>query len=298
MHSLFNARNTIFLSACLICLLAYGSLDAQSVDKPEGYYIYQRYNLWVAQAKQSGKDISLKLLWTNSVLNLHPLTDSSFFSHDESEADSTIVTFRKNSEGAYTQFFMSNYGLWERDKNYVPVTHTEIDHTPEQLKVFEGYYLDTSGKFLHIQEQDNHLLLKKLWDNNEISFVPDSIMHFFCKGNTTYTIGFFKKSEGDLSMDYDGELWEKLRKPIISVAGWKAFEGTYRSKDDPDNLIRISAKNNSLSVKQLWNGVGIEAYPLSTLFFSSSDQSFTILFKDDMSGASVMNKNQFERIKN
>jgi len=234
MNPLFVIHTAVILPAffCIFLLFYVSPSDAQmqgKQGKPDGYYISQRYNLWMAQVKE------------------------------------------------YTQLLLDGYGLWDRDNNYVPLVYKEIAHTPEALKIFEGYYQDTRGQFLYIREKDNQLLLIKLWDGSGISFVPDSSMHFFCKGNTTFTLGFTRKPEGALSLNYDNEWWENLKEPLISDAAWKAFEGTFRSKDDPDNLIRVSAKGSSLLVKQLWNGLETKAKPLSDLFFCNSDQSFTIL---------------------
>ncbi|HXB09500.1 MAG TPA: hypothetical protein VNW04_20380, partial [Puia sp.] len=119
----FIIRSAAFLPICFcISLLFYVSpCDAQLQGKLNGYYICQRYNLWVAQVKESGKDIDVKLLWINKVINLRPLTDSSFFNTGAPGEDSMIVTFRKNKDGAYTQLLLDGYGVWDRDKNYVPV---------------------------------------------------------------------------------------------------------------------------------------------------------------------------------
>jgi hypothetical protein len=137
----FISRAAAFLPICFCsCLLFIASpCDAQLQGKRDDYYICQRYNLWVAQVKESGKDIGVKLLWINNVINLRPLADSGFFSVGAPGEDSTIVTFRKDKEGAYTQLLLDGYGVWDRNKNYVPVVYKEIPHTPEALKHFEGY---------------------------------------------------------------------------------------------------------------------------------------------------------------
>ncbi len=252
--------------------------------------------------KEAGKgEINFKMIWLDTAFNLSPRSDSIFFSAHALGGDSMTVIFIKDKGGVYAQLLLDGTGAWDRDPSYVPVIHTENPHAAGQLQGFVGVYQGSGGLFLQIKEQGNQLILKKLWDNSEMLFVADSAMHFFCKKNTTFTLQFIKTGGEYLQMKFNDERWKRLKKPSISPAQWRGFEGTYRSKDDPDNLIRISAKDSSISVKQLWDGSDTLLKPLSDLFFCSSDQAFTVYFKKGQSGivtgALVMNKNQFEKVK-
>jgi hypothetical protein len=98
-------------------------------------------------------------------------------------------------------------------------------------------------------------------------------------------------------------------KPIIKVGlahtpqQLKPFEGLYyRLKDDPDELIRIAARDSSLVVRQLWDWKETIMSPLTNLYFYNRARKYSLYFKKNpaglVTGALILNKDLFEKVKN
>jgi hypothetical protein len=182
----------------------------------------------------------------------------------------------------------------------------EIKHTPEQLKVFEGFYQESrdAGTLMQITEKGNELIVKRHWTGDEFKAVPDSPLHFFCRSNLAYTLQFIKGDDGAIVglLAFGDDPFDKVKKPSLTPGQLSAFVGKYRDKDDPDNLIHISAKDSGLVVTQLWDGKEIPVQPLAGFFFNSSDRTYSLYFKKDHTGAiagvQVMGKKLFERVNN
>jgi hypothetical protein len=81
----------------------------------------------------------------------------------------------------------------------------------------------------------------------------------------------------------------------------KAFEGKYQLKEDPDDIILISARDLSLVIKQLWDGKETVVNPLADFFFYDSAEKYSLAFRKDLAGVitgvMILNKDLFEKVK-
>jgi len=67
-----------------------------------------------------------------------------------------------------------------------------------------------------------------------------------------------------------------MKKTNLTTEQLKPYEGKFQSKDDPDNYIQVTAKNNNLIVKQLWDGKEIAVETLTETYFYNDAQSFPL----------------------
>jgi hypothetical protein len=94
-----------------------------------------------------------------------------------------------------------NRDAWKKDPNYKPVTRTAIKLAPDKLKVLEGKYQLQQNKELYvvITAQDDHLLVKQLWNGEEMTFVAESELEFFQKDNQYFPIRFIRNQDGAIN---------------------------------------------------------------------------------------------------
>ena len=99
------------------------------------------------------------------------------------------------------------------------VTEKKVYDTPE-LKAFEGYYQFQNDKdvFLRITAKGNNLILKQLWDGEEIVFVQKSELEFFNE-EKSFPLKFSKDKDGAIIqvLAFDKDLLNKAKdyKPVI-----------------------------------------------------------------------------------
>ncbi len=171
------------------------------------------------------------------------------------------------------------------------------------MKVFEGLY-QGQGSFIRITEKENKLILKQLWDGNEFEFVPDSAMHFFNKNQLRFTLEFVKGDDGSIArmVAFGRDRWDKAKKVSLTPEKVKGFEGKYRLKEDPDDIIQINASGLNLTIKQLWDGKEVAVKPIADLFFYNEAQGYSVAFDKDDSGAIngvlILNTDFFEKVNN
>ncbi len=232
-----------------------------------------------------------KLLWNNNQIELIPESTLTFISKEAGDEGPIHITFTKDSTGAINQVNVANNGVWNRTKDYKPIVKKEMDHTPEQLKPFEGLYQLTNGedRFIQFLVKENNLVLKQHWDGNEISFVPETQMDFFSKEAPLFSLAFSKDNAGNISqvLAFKRDLWVKLKKVHPSVQQLKSYEGKYQSKDDPDNFIQLIAKENNLVVKQLWDGKETIVEPQTKTYFYNNSQSYPLQIIKDKDGTAM-----------
>jgi hypothetical protein len=172
--------------------------------------------------------------------------------------------------------------------NYKPVVKKEIAHTPDQLRPFEGLYQfkNDPNRFLQFTVKGNVLVLKQLWDGNEIFFSPESELNFFAKAIPSFTLQFTKGASGTISqvLAFKRDVWVKTEAPRLAGSQLKAYEGKYQSKDDGDNMIRLIAKDSGLVIKQLWDGKEIRVEPRTNTYFYNVAQSYPLQIELDQDG--------------
>jgi hypothetical protein len=247
-----------------------------------------------------------KLLWNNNELHFLPESDLAFISKEAEEEGPLHIVFTRDSSGQVNQVRLANNNqVLNRVKDYKPVEKKEMVHTPEQLKPFEGLYRlqADNSRLIQLYVKANYLVLKQYWDGNEIvMFVPESELVFYSKIVPMFSLEFTKEKDGTISrfLDFKRDVWERAGKPALTLAQLKACEGKYQSKDDADNLIRITVKENNLVVKQLWDGKETIVSPMTDTYFYNAAQSYPVVVMKDKDGAvkqvTVLGTNVFNKV--
>jgi hypothetical protein len=229
-----------------------------------------------------------RLLWNSAEIPFIPESSLAYVSKDMVEDQLLHIVFKKDSSGAVNEVKMADIGVWVRAKNYKPVAKKEMEHTPDQLKPFEGLYQlqNQDDRFIQFMVKGNNLVLRQHWDGNEISFVPETSLDFFSKEVPLFPLSFSKDKDGNIAqvLAFKKDLWIKIKKVSLTSEQLKLYEGKFQSKDDPDNLIQLSARNNQLIVKQLWDGKEITLEPQTETYFYNDAQSYPLQGVKDKDG--------------
>jgi len=167
----------------------------------------------------------------------------------------------------------------------------------EQLKAFEGYYASKENKntYIKFSTKEGQLALTQLWDGREILFSPESEVDFFCK-EFPFPLKFTKDKNGAVTevLAFNRDVWERdnnykpvVRKAItLTPAQLKIFEGKYQLQQNKALIVQITAMEDHLFVKQLWDGKELLFVPESELdFFAKDNPLFPIRFIKDKDGA-------------
>jgi hypothetical protein len=230
-----------------------------------------------------------ELLWNGGALKLVPESATAFTSIQMEDGEAIHITFHNDSAGRYTAVDVAKNGTWKRVYDYKSAPAKQaMAHTPEQLKRFEGVYHmpDREYMFISLLVKDNTLVLKQHWDNNELSFQPDTDSSFFMVGQPMFTLDFKKDAGGKITgfTAFKRDVWKRTVKPTLTTAQLAALAGKYRSKDDPDNLIELSALDNHLIVKQLWDKKQITLDALADGYFYNDAESYSLQQTKDRDG--------------
>jgi len=270
-----------------------------------GYFGFSQNRDYVAYINAVEGGLDVRMLHSGEEFKMTPRSDSTFFNPNAAQGRALILTYVKDKEGTYSQIKVGKSGVWNREKEYKPIIKIEIAHTPQQLKPFEGvYYREGESKTcLELTEVQNKLHVRLFFNTDEMDLMPDSALHFFGLQNQAFTVKFLQQSDGSIvEMVIDGTAhWIKARKVSLTTDQLKAFEGKYRLKEDPDDLIRIAARDSSLVVRQLWDGKETTVNPLTNVYFYNEARKFSLDFRRDRTGlvtaVLVLNKDLFEKVK-
>jgi hypothetical protein len=172
-----------------------------------------------------------------------------------------------------------------------PFAQTAGTDSIEQLKPFVGKYQFTNNPraLLQIMLQDNHLVLRQLWDKREITFRQTSALEFY-NDQDQFPLKFTKSSTGEITqvLAFNRDLWNRvaddytppLKKTIQLTNGQlKPFEGRYQLKGgdgDDDDIATITVVDGHLSIKHEQGVTNL--VPVSALEFVTEDQSFDVMF--------------------
>ena len=146
-------------------------------------------------------------------------------------------------------------------------------------------------------------MLKQHWDGNELPFVPESALDFFSKSAPLFSLSFARNANGKVTqaLAFKRDLWIKTEKANLSPEKLKTFEGKFRFKDDPDNLIQVIAKDNYLIVKQLWDNKETSVYPQTDSYFYNDQLSYPLQLIFDEKGlvkqVIILGDDRFDPIK-
>ncbi len=279
-------------------------LSPERLKALEGYYqSAQNKDMVVRMIGAEGR-LKANLLWNNQAIRLVPETEWSFVSGEGGDGEKVHVVFHQDSSGIVSQLDVEGNGSWKRVNDYKPAVKKEMEHTPEQLAPFEGTYQlqQDNSRVLQFTLRDNKLVLKQMWDGNEIIFVPESELVFFSRVVPMFSLEFSKDKEGNIvrALAFKRDVWERVKRIGITPALLKSYEGKYRSNDDPDNEIQIIATDSNLVVRQLWDKKDIVVRPVTDVYFSNPDRSFPLVIGKDADGkvnqVTIMTGNVFNKV--
>jgi hypothetical protein len=280
-------------------------LSSAQLKAYEGFFQSSNNDEMYVQFIAQENSLLAKLLWNNNEMHLIPETELSFISKETGDEGPVHVRFSKDSSGLISQLFVNNNDSWKKVKDYKPVIKKEIEHTPEQLKKFEGLYQSQheNPEFIQFTVKENTIVLKQLWDGNEIPFVPQSELDFFSKVAPLFTLTFTKGADGSITqvLAFKRDLWVKAKEARPTQEQLKALEGKYQFIDDKDNYIQLTARDGHLILKQLWDAKEIILEPQTATHFYNSAQSYPLLVIKDNSGTvtqvRVLGNDLFNKVK-
>lgn len=255
----------------------------------EGVFALDQDKEKKVQFKASGGMLVGKLLWNGGEVHLIPSSPLAFTSKESEDGEPIKLHFLRDSAGQLNRVDVGKNGTLTRVKNYQPdPPKKEMAHTPEQLKPFEGLFRlqQDPSRFIQFTVKGNSLILKQHWDGNEEPFQPGSEMAFFAPAFPNFTLDFKKDEKGNITsvLAFKHDNWIKVKAPQLTGEQWKAVAGTYISKDDPDNGIRLTEHDNHLLLTQLWDKKVITLDPLADEYFYNTPQSYPLLVRKDDKG--------------
>jgi hypothetical protein len=269
----------------------------------EGYYRNPENDEAIVRVILVNDTLRIRPVWNTVDFPIIPASDTLFFNPEPAEGRRQEIGFIKDRQGFVRKLSTGPNFFWSKLANYTPIERKEMTHTADQLKAFEGVYGSTTNgsAFVWLSERDNKLFLRQFWNDEEVIFVPDSSLHFFSREERLLFLTFSREDDGSIRkmQAYNKENWEKVKATVISRSLLNGYEGRYRLKEDPDDVIQVTATDSALVVKELWDGRQLVFKPLAEFFFYSKEQSSTLHFKKKKDGTLVLNLNteELEKIK-
>ena len=184
-------------------------LPPQALKKLEGYYEAKDHKGQFLQITATGNGLVLKQLWDNRQVDF-TATSSLVFSANENPE--FTLEFTADNAGRITQVLAFGQDVWVRNDNYKPPV--EIKLTAQDLKKLEGKYefRNQKGQFLQISATGSGLVLKQLWDNQQIDFSATSPLEFFSKKQPGFTLQFASDNAGHITqvLAFGQDVWDKV----------------------------------------------------------------------------------------
>jgi len=197
---------------------------------------------------------------------------------------------------------------------FVFICSMQIHAQTQDLKKFEGYYhsTDDTSTYLQIRAQGSNLILHQLWDDREISFDRKSDLDFENQAQS-FPLKFSSDQKGNISkvLAFNRDVWIKVNgyRPPVNVEihlkpeMLKIFEGkyTFQFEKGNDSYIEITAYNDHITLKQMWDGKEINFVPKSDVEFFCKEQRFPLKFTKDGAGnvtqVLAFNRDLWQRVK-
>ena len=187
-----------------------GQLGTDKLTVFNGRYISPHNKAIFLQITATDGHLLLKQSWDGEEVSFDQKGDLDFYNDEHSFP----LRFTKNNAGAITQVLAFDRDLWIKgDDNYQYVPKKTIQLTAAQLKTLEGKYQAKDGdNFLQITATANHIILKQLWDEKEITFSPVSEVDFVNE-NQTFPLKFTKGSDGLATqvLAFNTDMWVKVK---------------------------------------------------------------------------------------
>jgi hypothetical protein len=177
--------------------------------------------------------------------------------------------------------------------------YAQIPTSLNKLQSFAGKYQFRENRmtFLQISLKDSGLLLRQLWDNQEIYFKQTGALTFYNQ-ERSFPLTFTKDSQGVITqvLAFNRDVWNKvpdnyqpeLQKIVkLSLVQLKACEGKYQLKEgngDADEFLQITVVEDHLLFTLPRNQQQVNFWPVSALDFFDDKQTFPIKFIKDSNG--------------
>ena len=151
-----------------------------------------------------------------------------------------------------------------------------------------------------------------MWDDKEISFDRKSELDFENE-EQSFPLKFSNDQNGNITqvLAFNQDVWIKVNgyQPPVNVEihltseQLKTFEGKYTFQFEPGQnaYIEITAYNDHITLKQMWDNKEINFVPKSDVEFFCKEQRFPLKFIEDNSGNVIQvlafNRDLWQRVK-
>lgn len=170
-------------------------IDIVKMKSIEGFYeVYS--NLFVQFCLK--KDcLTMIQPWDNVEIFFLPLSETEFICKELP----IHIKFSKDESGEVKDVLVSNVSLYKKHNDYKPPIRKAIKLSKLELNSFEGRYesLKVKNFSVNISSTDEYLIVKQMWDDKELIFLPESELAFFLKDYPSMTIKFEKNKENKIS---------------------------------------------------------------------------------------------------
>jgi beta-lactamase regulating signal transducer with metallopeptidase domain len=185
------------------------NLTAQDLKKLEGYYEFKDRKGQFLQITATGSGLVLKQLWDNREI---AFTATSPLTFSTKASPFFTLQFTADNVGHITQLLAFGKDVWVRNDNYHPPVAIQL--TAQDLKKLAGKYefRDKKGQFIQIIIIDGGLVLKQLWDNQQIDFAATGPLSFFAKKSPGFTLQFTSNNTGGITqvLAFGTDVWDKV----------------------------------------------------------------------------------------
>jgi hypothetical protein len=171
----------------------------------------------------------------------------------------------------------------------------------QEWKAVEGVFQSPQNNEMNVQFKANNdqLVAKLLWNNGELHLIAESPLVFSSvpEGDKEIIrISFIKDSSGAVNQVsvFNNGVWKRnnnykppseKKEMVHTPDQLKPFEGIYQLANEGSRIIDFTVKNNTLALKQEWNGVELSFVPETSMdFFRKDDPFFTLSFSKDQDG--------------
>jgi CubicO group peptidase (beta-lactamase class C family) len=222
---------------------------------------YQMVNNKHAYMQISTEDDHLlaKHEWENVTDKMYAKSDHQFFGDTQGAPP---LDFLKDNNGKVNKFIAFGTDDWIRVAE-IPVTI--------ELKAFEGKYQMNKNKqaFIQITATDDCLVAEQLWDGKEFKAFPKGDLKFV-SAQGRLIAEFRKDDHGKINqfIAFGTDEWDRVERQQLTTAQLKCYEGKYEWQDNKQFIMQLTAKENYLEGKQLWDGKVYNAVPQSELLFT------------------------------
>jgi hypothetical protein len=162
------------------------------------------------------------------------------------------------------------------------------------LSDLTGYYkAEKKNMYLKVSDSANRLSIYQMWDGRKIMFERKSQLAFFAK-ELSFPLRFIRNKDGviDKAIAFKADVWNRIREfkyvelkqIVLSPEKLKEFEGRYRFKDNKKMNLEITALNDQLLFKQLWDGRELKFVPSAEQEFFSKGLIFPLRFDRNSEG--------------